>query len=155
MSNLSGFDATQVEPNPGYSPLPEGKYVVLITGSEMRTTKAGNGRYLELVQEVLEGEYKGRRIYSRLNLEHPNVRAVEFARAQLSAICRALGVLRPKDSIELHNLPMVVDVRLRKNRETGDFGNEVKGWHKREPSAGTPNGPTVPGATSDRPPWAR
>jgi hypothetical protein len=46
-------------------------------------------------------------IWSRLNLDNP--KAVEIARRDLSAICRAVGVLTPGDSSELHDLPLVLE----------------------------------------------
>jgi hypothetical protein len=50
---------------------------------------------------------------------------VQIARAELSAICRAVGVMAPKDSVELHNLPVTVHVRCKKRQDTGEIGNEV------------------------------
>ena len=45
----------------------------------MRPTKAGNGSYLQLEIEILEGQYKGRRLWDRLTLNHPNAVAVQIA----------------------------------------------------------------------------
>ena len=56
-------------------------------------------------------EFKGRNLWARLNLDNPNEIAVKIARAELSALCRAVGVLEPKDSVELHNLPLVISVK--------------------------------------------
>ena len=64
----------------------------------MKANKAGTGRLLQLIFQVIEGDYAHRRLWDRLNLEHPNATAVQFAHAGLSAICRAVGVLKPKDS---------------------------------------------------------
>ena len=38
--------------------------------------------------------------------------AVKIARAELSAICRAVGVMAPNDSVELHDLPLVMRYTL-------------------------------------------
>ena len=48
MANLQGFDANQVEPSDDLEPIPDGKYVAVITDSEMKPTKAGTGNYLQL-----------------------------------------------------------------------------------------------------------
>jgi hypothetical protein len=160
MANLHDFDAEQVDPNTGFDPIPEGKYLATIAATEMRETKDRTGRYLEVVHEVLEGPYKGRRLWARLNLENPNADSVRIARAQLSAVCRAVGVLRPKDSVELHGLPHLLDVRLRKRKDTGDLVNEIRGWHPKA-TAATQAAGAAPGAApltavaGDRPPWAR
>jgi hypothetical protein len=49
------FDASGVEPLTGYELLPAGDYVVQIVESEMRPTRAGNGEFLWLMMDVLEG----------------------------------------------------------------------------------------------------
>ena len=75
---------------------------------------------------------------------------MQIARAELSAICRATGVMQPKDSIELHNLPLLLTVKCKKREDTGDITNEVKGYAKKEAATGQPQQ-----ATSQTPPWAR
>jgi len=137
MANLNGFDASQVEPT-SFDPLPAGKYLAVITESEMRPTKKGAGQFLNLTFEVIEGEYKGRKVWARLNLKNPNPQAEQIARGQLSAICRAVGVMAPKDSVELHNLPLVVTVKVKKRDDTGDLQNEVSGYAKKESAAAAP-----------------
>jgi hypothetical protein len=149
MANLNGFDASQVEPT-SFDPLPAGKYLAVITESEMRPTKKGAGQFLNLTFEVIEGEYKGRKVWARLNLKNPNPQAEQIARGQLSAICRAVGVMAPKDSLELHNLPLVVTVKVKKRDDTGDLQNEVSGYAKKESAAAPPQQ-----AASSTPPWKR
>ena len=55
--------------------------------------------------------------------------SVQIAQTELSAICRAVGVLAPNDSVELHNLPLVISVKCKKRDDTGDVTNEVKGYN--------------------------
>ena len=50
------FNANEVDPATAYEPLPAGKYLAEITSSETKTTKSGNGNYLELEFTVLDGE---------------------------------------------------------------------------------------------------
>jgi hypothetical protein len=150
MANLNGFDARTVDPAVDFEAIPAGKYLAVITESEMKPTKSGKGSYLELVFEVIEGEYKGRNLWARLNLDNANPLTVQIARAELSAICRATGVMQPKDSIELHNLPLLLTVKCKKREDTGDITNEVKGYAKKEAATGQPQQ-----ATSQTPPWAR
>jgi len=151
------FNANEVEPSTGYDAVPAGKYQAVITDSEMKPTKTGNGQYLELTFELIEGDYKGRKVWARLNLENPNAQAVQIARADLSAICRAVNVPEPKDSIELHNLPLTITVRCRKNNETDEITNEIKGYASRAGFTGTAAKPAVPPPqnANNQPPWAR
>ncbi len=150
MADLRGFDANDVAPSADLEPIPAGKYQAVITESEMKPTKAGTGHYLQLIFQVIEGEYENRRLWARLNLNNPNATAVEIARAELSAICRAVGVMAPNDSTELHNLPLMISVKCKKRDDTGEITNEIKGYSPKEP----PEVTNEAGVTST-PPWKR
>jgi hypothetical protein len=151
MANLSGFDANQVEPSSNFEPIPAGKYLAAIIESAMKATKAGTGTYLALTFQILEGLYKGRLLWARLNLDNPKAQAVEIARAELSAICRAVGVLAPNDSVELHNLPLVIHVRCKKRQDTDEIVNEISGYSKKEP----PSASAAPSVAVSPAPWRR
>lgn len=158
MADLRGFDANTVEPNDSFDPVPNGDYLCIITTSEMKPTKAGDGAYLELELEVVDGPYKGRKLWDRLNLNNANETAVRIAKGTLSAICRAVGVLQPTDSCELHDIPLVAKVACKRRDDTDEMTNVVKGYKKRDevakPAASTP---ALAGAASksSTPPWKR
>ena len=150
MADLSGFDANQVEPSTDFDPVPAGKYLAVIIDSEEKANKAGTGSYLQLTFQVIDGPFKSRMLWARLNLDNPNATAVQIARAELSAICRAVGVLAPNDSVELHDLPLVIHVKCKKRTDTGEITNEIKGYSKKETPA-----PVVAAPTGATPPWKR
>ena len=150
MADLRGFDARTVEPTADFEPIPAGKYLAMIVASETKPTKAGNGSYLQLTFQILDGPYKNRLLWARLNLINANSTAVQMAQAELSAICRAIGVLAPNDSVELHNLPLLITVRCKKREETGEIQNEIRGYAKKEAVNGQPQQ-----AQTSTPPWRR
>ena len=150
MADLNGFDARKVEPAADFEAIPAGKYLAAITESEMKETKAGTGSYLQLTFTILEGEYKNRILWARLNLNNPNATAVKIARAELSAICHAVGVMSPRDSVELHNLPLLITAKCKKREDTGEIVNELKGYARKEAATGQPQQ-----ATDNTPPWKR
>ena len=158
MANLDGFNAHDVEPNTAFEPIPAGKYLAAITASETKPTKSGGGSYLELTLSILEGDYQGRQLWARLNLDNPNATAVKIARGDLSAICRAVNVMQPKDSTDLHNLPLVVNVKLKKRVDNDELTNEIRGFEPKQ-SPGTSNATSA--QTSQKPasdgpaPWKR
>ena len=82
------FNAAEVSTESQFSPVPNGDYPVIITESEMKPTKNGAGQYLQLVLEVIEGPYKGRKVWERLNIVNSNQTAVEIAQRSLSQICQ-------------------------------------------------------------------
>ena len=151
MADLNGFDADTVEPTTDFETIPAGKYEAVITESEFKPTKAGTGNYLQLTFQVIAGPYKNRFLWARLNLNNPNATAVTIAQSELSAICRAVGVTKPRDSVELHNLPLVIRVRCKTRHDTGEIVNEIKGYSKKEsaaPAAGA-------AAQTQTAPWKR
>jgi len=152
MADLDGFNAHEVEPTASFEAIPAGKYLAAITDSEMKPTKNGSGSYLQLTFTILEGEYKGRVVWARLNLVNPNQTAVKIAQSELSAVCRAVGVMTPKDSCELHNIPLLITVKVKKREDTGELANEVKGYEPRSAATGKPQ--QAP-ANSTTPPWKR
>jgi hypothetical protein len=152
MANLNGFDASQVEPTASFDPIPAGKYLAAITETEMKPTKNGSGSYLQMTFTVLDGEYKNRVLWARLNLNNPNATAVKIARSELSAICHAVGVLQPRDSVELHNIPLLITVKVKKREDTGELTNEIKGY---EPKAAAAGQPQQAPASDTTPPWKR
>jgi hypothetical protein len=150
MANLNGFNANNVDPAVDFEAIPANKYLAIITASEMKDTRAGTGQFLELTFQIIDGEYKGRLLWARLNLDNPSEVAVKIAQAELSGICRAVGVMQPRDSSELHNLPLVITVKVVKRQDNGELGNEIRGYAKKEAASGQPQQ-----AASSTPPWAR
>lgn len=135
MADLNGFDANAVEPNAGFGLMPRGEYDAVIVSSERKATKAGDGHYLSLEFQVLSGEYQNRKLWANLNLWNKNDKAVQIAKGDLSAICRAIGVPTPKDSSELHNKPLKLSVAIKKNNQTDEDENRIVGYKSR--NAGT------------------
>ena len=152
MADLNGFNAHEVEPSASLEAITAGKYLAGITDSEMKATKNGGGSYLQLTLTILEGQYKGRVLWARLNLVNPNQTAVKIAQSELSAVCRAVGVMTPRDSCELHNIPLLITVKVKKREDTGDLANEVKGFEPKSAAAGKPQQAQQ---SSTTPPWRR
>ena len=145
---LNGFDANQVEPSQSMDPIPAAWYKAVITDSEEKPTKAQTGSYLQMSVEVIEGEYQGRKVFERLNLNNPNQMAVDIAQRTLSSICRAVGVMTPKNSADLHDKPFMAKVKVKP--ASGDYGasNEIAEYGPVEKSAS--KAATGGGST---PPW--
>lgn len=124
MAGLDGFNAAEVEPNEGFDVLPAGEYRVCIVNSNRKPTKRGDGQIIEFEMQVLDGQYQNRKVWERINFINPNPTAQQIARGTLSAICRAVGVLQPGDTAELHNKPMLAKVKVTKQEGYNDK-NEV------------------------------
>lgn len=162
------FDASSVEPNAPAEIIPPGKYPVQIVNSEMRATKDGNGQYLWLELDLIDGPHRGRKLWDRLNLVNANQQAQDIAQRTLSAICHATGQMHVSDSEQLHMRPMLATVKVRpagpdRSGTIRDAQNEVRGYeamaggHAPQAAAPTPRSPAPrPMATAASvPPWQR
>lgn len=129
MADLTGFNAAQYDDDSlDLEPIKPGVYKAVITESQMMDNSKGTGKFLMLTLQIIEGEFKNRRVWDRLNLIHPNETAVEIAKQSLANICRAVGVLTPRDSAELHDKPMSIRVVQRKREDNGEIANDVKAY---------------------------
>jgi len=129
MANIgaNGFDATNVEPSVDFEHIPAGRYNAEITDSDLLDNSRGTGEYLKLEFTILDGPYAGRKLWTQLNLVNPSPQAVEIAKRDLSAICHATGKLQVQDSIDLHNIPMEINVKVKNNPEYGPQ-NVIRGF---------------------------
>lgn len=144
------FNVSEIAPAQEFKPLPEGHYETVITDSDVRQTRAGNGSYIVLEFEVTEGEYKSRRLWGRYNIENTNRDAVEIGRSQFAAVCQAAGVPNATDTSQLHNRTVILSVKCRKRRDSDEFENIIAGCRAKvaqEAQHATDN--------SDKAPWLR
>lgn len=156
------FDANTVQPQESFSCLPAGFYQAMITESEMKDTSTG-GQMLVLTVEIIDGKYKGRRIWERLNLVNQNTTAVEIAQRSLSAICYATKQMQVTDSAQLHHKPMVIKLKVNPAKNGYEESNGVAGWEEytqensvkcaANPAPVATDSPTQAPAT-DKPAWA-
>lgn len=123
-----GTDYQNAKPMDDFTPIPVGDYKAVITESEVKPTKAGDGQYLSLRVEIIEGEYQGRIIFVTLNLWNPNPKAVEIANRELATIVAAVGRPGAQNSEELHNIPMTIKVGIQPGQ--GEYGpsNRIKNY---------------------------
>lgn len=122
------FDASKVAPQEAFEVIPAGWYNAMIDESDIKPTKDGVGRYLELRFSVLDGQYAGRKLFQRLNIVNANPTAQEIAYKQLSAIAHAVGILQVPDSTVLHNRPLKIKLKIRPAAGEYEASNEINGW---------------------------
>lgn len=154
------FDANTVAPEFGIDAIPTGWYSVSIDESQMKPTRDGTGAYLQLRFNVLQGQYSGRKIFCRLNLQNSNEMAVQIAKGQLSAIAHSIGVLQVQDSSQLHGKPMKIKVVKKPASNGYEASNEVTGFRDinympdEEPQTETSTFPKAPAPVAQPAPVA-
>ena len=109
----------QADPDlkPSYGLIEPGNYLAMIIASEMKPNKARTGEYLQLTVEVIDGQYKGRKVFDRLNIRNQNKTAEHMAIESLNALCLATSVLHLNDSEQLHNIPVMITVDIEEGKE--------------------------------------
>jgi hypothetical protein len=122
------FNANDYEPAQDRDVIPPDIYKAVIIDSKIAPTKDGTGKRLNLVFEIVEGKFKGRKIFEGLNVVNKSQETMDIAFAQLSAICRCVGKLSIKDSSELHHLPIMIRVAVRPASGQYSASNEIKGY---------------------------
>lgn len=172
------FDTNNVEKRENnYELLPAGWYTAQVTESEIVPLKSGQGQALKLTFEVLSDGYRNRKVWARLNVRHSgSPQAEQIAQQQLRELCDSIGIVRMQDTVELHNKPVQIKVKVRKSDDPQyEDQNEVNGFkpvggspaHGQAMAAGmaqraaTPpaNAPVAaaaaPAAGGSTPPWAK
>ena len=163
------FDASQVAPQQATGPLPAGTYLAHITESDIRDLSSGNGKGLKLTFEIIDGQFKGRKVWENLNIQHTNEDTQRISQSQLSALCHAVNVIKLLDTAALHFKPVRINVTVREAQGQYKASNNIKGYeaagavaapaavYTPPPVAETPAWPTAEqeAAKPKAPAWAR
>ena len=150
------FDATQIETT-SRDPVQPGTYEAVITESETRPCRNGQGLGINLTFEILSEAAKGRKVWYWINYLHPKAEAQRIGQEELARICKAVGIGHLDDTVQLHNIPMMITVALDKDDPTRNTVKKVAA--KTAPqAAAVASAPASqqPAATSTgSAPWAR
>lgn len=127
---LFTFDARTIAPAIGFENWLPGWYPLRIVKSNLKTTQDGEGGYIELTVEALDGPMRGQLNWIRLNTRNKNAQTVEIAQKTLSAICHVTNVhniagFQVDDAAVpmLHNIPFQALCVITKNKDTGRESN--------------------------------
>lgn len=139
------FDASGHQPQ-SFEPIPAGWYnVMMVEGKETPTknnAQTGNTYYAAQF-EIIDGQFKGRKLFHNFNFVNTNEDAVRIAFDQLAAICHAVGVLKVQSVEQLFQKPLQAKVKLKAAvmeedgvTEKYEAGNEIKGFKAIETGGG-------------------
>jgi len=148
------FDVSSYEaPKSNFDPLPHGEYLAIVTENQMKATKSGTGEYLELVIQIVDGEFSGRKIWERLNIHNANEVAENIARAALKSLSLACGIEPLTDTDMLNDTPFTIVLDIDRKDPTR---NRVMGY---KPAGAASAATARPTATKAAPaaakPWER
>lgn len=122
------FDASQVSPQEVFEPIPAGWYNAIIDESDVKPTKDGQGNFLQIRFNIVDGQYAGRKVFTRLNIRNANPVTQEIAYKSLSAICHSVGLIQVADSTQLHGRPLKIRVKVKAASGEFEASNEISGY---------------------------
>ena len=166
MANLANSYDQNAEPASDFDPVPAGKYRAKIIESEIEDISKNHdyGRCLKLTWQVETGPYDGRLIWQRLNMwahgMNNNDKVVTIAHQQFASIRQATGKMTPQDSQELHHIPCMIGVKIRK-QEGYNPSNDVTSVNAVDGSGSAASGqqsfspPAQQGGGGQSAPWRK
>ena len=154
MSKLeTAFDSGQHEDmNSGFDPMPADEYIAQVVESAVLTTVKKTGKYIKLKFAILKGEFKGRFVWTNLNIVNPNPVTVEIAQKELATLCRACGKAVIQDTQELHGIPILMKIKIKPAKDDYPAGNEPIGYKSATVGAQATNPAETEGSESTSPP---
>lgn len=142
MANFS-FSARDVAPSSSFEPIPAGWYDAKIVGSEVKPTKDGSGRRLNLQFEIIGGQFNNRKIFEGLNIVNANSEAQRISLENLSAICHAINVMDLTNTEQLHGKPLQIKVAIKAAAGGYEASNSIRGYEAsgtKQIAGGAPQG---------------
>lgn len=67
-----GVSLSEVEDNDSFSPIPPGDYEVRAEQVSLKDSKSGNGKYLAFEFVIADGQYRKRKMFQNVIVEHTN-----------------------------------------------------------------------------------
>lgn len=138
MGNLDFIeDRENIQPvSTDFTPIPPGRYRAFVSGTDLKATKNGDGLMLVVTHDIDDDEYRGRKIFTNLNIKNASEKAQAIGRGQLSSLARACGKTGiPEDSASLHDIPHLIKVGIEQSLGY-EPKNVVKGFYKLDSKAG-------------------
>ena len=127
------FKASPIESfDQPFEPLPEGSYKCEIVKIELMRTKDQHGQYIFICFKIKEGDFKGRTIFQRFNIDNRSAKAENIAKKHLSMLCYSIGIDSWENIEELLNYETIINMRE---------GNNLYGFSKINPESSIPEIP--------------
>ena len=116
-----------------FTVIKSGWYPAELVKSTLKDTRNKDGKYLEfqfkIIEDANDEKSEGRFVFANLNIVNKNETAVKIAHSDLKAICEAVGFEGDlEDTVDLHNIPLMINVKLKPETPDWPAKNEIKGY---------------------------
>jgi hypothetical protein len=164
MAQITAQQVTEERMSEGLELYPAGDYLVVIDESDYKLTKASDMERLSLRYQMIDGPFKGKIYYDGFNLKNlvpsddNKNQSVNISWRQYNSLKDALGVTNPPDSEVLHNIPFYLKLGVKKDKQTEEMKNIVKGYSPAKYQNNSPapaQGDSKPASSDVKKPWER
>jgi hypothetical protein len=112
------FDPSTHEGTRDLDPILPGWHLAQMIENSVENARNGNGSYLLAVFEILEGEYRGRKIYQNITIQNVSQQAVEIGQRLLKDIYDSVRVTGPTRDIQVMLFkPIKVRVGIKRDKD--------------------------------------
>ena len=160
MSDLGfTYKASEIPVDEGdgdFAPLPNGWYTAKVTDAQLKDTRAGTGRYINVRYDIMGPTHQGRVVFGMLNIQNQNDVAERIGVQQLGSLLRSIGVEDFSDTDQLIGGECQIRLATEKSAEYGDK-NKVTAWKAMgdSPAAKPAAAPTPTQGSGSTPPWIK
>lgn len=164
MASIGNAYDPDAKPSAGYTPLPLDDYTLEIVESSYDANKDGDGMVLALKAQIMGGEFDQRPYFIWMDLENDDQDKQNRGQRDFAGLRRAIGILNPQDTEELHFKPFKVTIGTYTQKSTGEPKNTIKKYHfdadeSAVPAAANNNRPAAaaakPAASGGSKPWRK
>jgi len=110
-----------------HEPIPNGEYKAVASQAKRKHNKAGDGWFWEMTFTIIEGEYEGRTVVHRFNMENRSEQAVAISRGHMRRFLDCIGNLEPKDEEDLINVVLRITTKCKKQSYQNRKGVQTEG----------------------------
>ena len=134
--------------------IPAGQYTVKIERAQLKDTKSGTGRYINVMLRVQGPTHSNAVVFAMVNISNQNQEAERIGKAQLRSIMEAIGLQTITDTDQLIGGVMDVKVAVEKDTYNGNEQdrNVVKSFKKSQSGAALSAPMSQPAAAHFAPP---
>lgn len=113
-----------VDEKSSYDPIPAGTYRAVVVETKQVETSKGDPM-LKVTLEVIDGQYRGRKIFDNIILAHSNPKTEEIGLRLLKQLKLAAGKPQAREETELWDVPVLAVVRVEEGTDGYDDKNRV------------------------------
>lgn len=143
MGNLAdlNLDLDSIPESTGFDLLPNGVYEAIVAKSEKKTSEKGY-QYISIEFQIIGENGKGRKLWERLNLWHPNAKSSLIGQQLLKNLYRVTNIrTTPVDTAELHDIPFLMTIEVKNKKDSEELENRITKYEAKTGAVRRPKAP--------------